>query len=165
MMSKSRAIELYEISKSRMNEDCISWPTKQVRDLEATKSKELENAKSKKKKVKGPKWIMKSKLLSLKEVRSNHRKWCDTYSEGVTHFGLHPSTWNLVENSRQDVFHLRSAVTRKMIHQLRDVINNYGTEVWNAVTDLLSRIWRPFFLSQWHNRVTMNRLQGTENIL
>lgn len=140
------------------------WPQKKVKDHTAMRARDRLDAREAKqsntKKKKGPKWMWKMVRMSLKEVRGLHRTWCDLKNEGVTHFGLHPSRWNLVENSRPDVFHLRSGITRKIVHYLRKSVSQYGKRVWNGMTALLSTIWRPYFMDQWNKRKPMNRLQG-----
>ena len=169
MMSKERAIELYDVSEQHFGLTKSSWPMKKIKDYKATKNRDKllarEAKTSKMKKKKCPKWLWKETRMPLKDIIAMHRTWCDLHNEGITHFGLHPSRWNLVENSRPDVFHLRSGITRKIVHYLRMSVSQYGKRAWDGITLLLSKIWRPYFMDQWHKRKPMNRLQGTHIFL
>jgi len=51
-----------------------------------------------------------------------HRDYCNQYNSGVTHFGISPMKLR-IELIHYDIFHLRSAITRKLLHYFRNLIN------------------------------------------
>ena len=57
-------------------------------------------------------------FLNVAYSRKTHRKWCDIDNFGITHFGVHPTDLSR-EHIRFDVFHMRSAITRKLLNRFR----------------------------------------------
>ena len=50
-------------------------------------------------------------------TKKKHREWCDINNVGITHFGLHPDEFRR-DDIRFDIFHLRCAITRKLMSNL-----------------------------------------------
>ena len=74
-------------------------------------------------------WNRQRKINAAKNYsRGVHRNWADEFNEGITHFGLHYSLLP-TSNIRFDVFHLRCAITRRLMSYLRFfILKNH--EMW-----------------------------------
>ena len=55
------------------------------------------------------------KLNEKNWSEAKHQDWCDQHNQGITHYGISPDIFN-VENICFDVFHLRSSITRTLLH-------------------------------------------------
>ena len=65
--------------------------------------------------------------------RKKHRKWCDVENNGITHFGIHPN--DMCRSSiRFDVFHMRSAITRKLLNRLRSFMRKQTFEIQQGLS-------------------------------
>ena len=57
-----------------------------------------------------------------------HMDWVDVENKGVSHFGLHPDVLPR-ENIRFDVFHLRCAITRRLMTNLRKFLMIHSVDL------------------------------------
>lgn len=81
-----------------------------------------------------------------------HRDWIDIHNSGISHFGLHPDQMPR-NNIMLDVFHLRCAITRRLMTHLRIFLLKSPTEIQNNYTQLLRNFWNEYNIFIW----TMNR--------
>ena len=99
-------------------------------------------------------------------TKAMHRDWCDKYNFGITHYGLAHDKL-LVENILYDVFHMRSAVTRKLLHYFRNLLDlqaDYDTK--KIFFDCFDKLWGSnYFSSQFVINTTLTRLQGRHVLL
>ena len=81
-----------------------------------------------------------NKLSKLKEgekyTKKSHMDFVDKHFLGISHFGIHPDYLRR-DKIRFDVFHLRCAVTRRIIDYLRMFILRSSKEVIDAFTRVL----------------------------
>lgn len=89
-----------------------------------------------------------------------HRDWCDENNYGVTHFGIHPGKFS-IESVRFDVFHLRSAITRKLLHYLRQTMDQYDDSTLLQVFKWFRNLWGEWYCVQFILNQTQTRLQGS----
>ena len=90
---------------------------------------------------------------------SKHREWCDEHNIGITHFGVNPDKLQ-IELLRYDEFHLRSAMTRKLLSYFRDVIDVYDYETLQNFFSYFDNLWGKYFSSQSILNKPLTRLQG-----
>ena len=69
-----------------------------------------------------------NKLDEMNWSEAKHRDWCDQHNEGITHCGISPDLFN-VENIFFDVFHLRSAMTRSLLHHFRNKLDDHSGDL------------------------------------
>ena len=60
--------------------------------------------------------------------QSDHMKWVDKHNLGVSHFGI-PPTYLRRDNIRFDIFHMRSAITKRLMTYLRRFILSQTFEI------------------------------------
>ena len=91
-----------------------------------------------------------------------HLDWIDKNNDGVSHFGLHP---NLLprDGIRFDVFHMRCAITRKLMNYLRCFL----LEQSNAVIDsflcsVLKKFFNDYHIYIWKHKKSFSSFQGNE---
>ena len=77
---------------------------------------------------------------------SDHCDWCDINNFGITHFGLHA---NLLPHSsiRFDIFHLRQAITKKLMEYFRRFMRGQSIETMDKFDEILIKIWGSFCVS------------------
>lgn len=81
-----------------------------------------------------------------------HRDWIDVNNFGVSHFGLHPTTLPR-ECIRFDVFHLRCAVTRRLMTCLRKFMMKTTPDLMKRFSELIHKFWSDHNVMIWN----MNR--------
>ena len=74
----------------------------------------------------------------IKSLKKRHRRWCDKENKGITHFGVHPSKLN-IESIVFDVFHLCSAVVRKLLHWFCGLLNKHDHDDLQSTSTFLSQ--------------------------
>jgi hypothetical protein len=93
---------------------------------------------------------------------TNHKDWCDQNNSGVTHFGVCPTCLPL-STIRFDTFHMKCAITRRMMNCLRTFIQKQSSQVMKAFTDeVLRKIWKNFHIYCWNNSLNFSKFQGSE---
>ena len=111
------------------------------------------------------KWDQKSSSLLLQGNTysiSSHRKWCDEKNHGVTHFGVSPDSYPL-SSIRFDTFHMKCAITRRIMDTLRDFMLKQGTSmIKKFTTDILMKIWNDFHVYCWNNSLNFSKFQGND---
>ena len=73
-----------------------------------------------------------------------HMSWIDIHNQGVLHFGIHPD--DLPRDSiRFDVFHLRCAITRRLMNSLRKFMMTQTVEMIQEFGELiLGKFWSDY---------------------
>ena len=91
-----------------------------------------------------------------------HMDYVDQHNLGVSHFGIHPD--HLPRNSiRFDVFHLRCAITRRLMSTLRKFIICQKVEVVQKFSDkILSTFWNKYKVLIWNLNKPFACFLGTE---
>ena len=96
-------------------------------------------------------------------VKKDHMDWIDKENIGISHFGLHP---NLLPRHliRFDVFHLRCAITRRIMSNLRKFLygSNMDIEVSERFSDILSVFWSDYNVLLWNLNKKFQSLTGSE---
>ena len=110
-------------------------------------------------------WINKKKQMESQGKcykTKTHAAWVDENNKGVSHFGLHP---NLLprHDIRFDTFHMKCAVTRKLMTHLRNFILDQSNDVIELFqTKVLRKFWNDFHLYVWKNKKNFASFQGNE---
>ena len=94
--------------------------------------------------------------------RKAHMTWVDETNQGVSHFGIHPDLLP-PDNIRFDCFHMKCAITRKLMNWLRTFLLKQSTEVVEDFSaNILKKVWNDFHLYVWRNRKSFASFQGNE---
>ena len=91
-----------------------------------------------------------------------HLDWIDLSNSGISHFGLHP---NLLprDSIRFDMFHMKCAVTRKLMAFLRLLLLNQATDVIdNFLKNVLKKFWNDYHMYVWKNKKNFASFLGNE---
>ena len=89
-----------------------------------------------------------------------HRDWFDEFNHGITHFGLDPKLFN-IELVFADVFHLRSSITRSLLHCFQSCIEKFSENTIRKFIEDFEKLWESnFYSSQFANNQTLSRIQG-----
>ena len=92
----------------------------------------------------------------------DHMDWVDSSNVGVSHFGIHPDLLPR-DGLRFDTFHMKCAVTRKLMGFLRIFLLNQATDVIESFSnDILGSFWKDYHLYVWNNKKNFSSFQGTE---
>ena len=88
--------------------------------------------------------------------------WVDVKNKGVSHYGLQPSLLPL-DSIRFDVFHVRCAVTRRMMNSLRKFILQQTVDVIQEFSkEVLSLFWSDYNILVWLLNKSFQSLIGSE---
>ena len=80
----------------------------------------------------------------------------------MTHFGVCPTCLPL-STIRFDTFHMKCAITRRIMNCLRTFIQKQSSQVMKAFTDeVLRKIWKNFHIYCWNNSLNFSKFQGSE---
>lgn len=90
-----------------------------------------------------------------------HLDWVDERNKGVSHLGMHPEILPR-ENLRFDTFHLKCAITRKLMGWLRTFIMSQSTQVIEDCVKILRKIWNDFHIFVWMNKKNFSSFCGNE---
>jgi hypothetical protein len=91
-----------------------------------------------------------------------HNDWIDKENLGVSHMGLHPNVLPR-HHIRMDVFHLKCAVTRKLMAYLRNIVLDFSQAVREQFEKTVLRtIWKDFHIYVWNNNKNFSSFQGNE---
>jgi hypothetical protein len=97
-----------------------------------------------------------------KYSRKDHLDWVDVNNCGISHFGAHPNVLPR-ENLRYDTFHMKCAITRKMMTWLRSFILNQSYDIIEHFSSsVLKSFWNDFHLLVWNNKKSFSSFQGNE---
>ena len=108
------------------------------------------------------KWTKKRRQMGRKYTEKQHLDWVDKDNVGVSHFGIHPAMLPRY-SIRFDVFHLRSAITKKLMSYLRNFILSQTCEIMKKFqTQVLSTFWKPYHILVWKLNKKFNRFNGEE---
>ena len=95
-------------------------------------------------------------------TKSHHLDWCDEKNLGVSHLGIHPKLLPR-QNLRLDTFHLKCAITRKLMNYLRSFLLEQSEEVYNNfLCKVLKNFWNEYHLFVWKNKKNFSSFQGNE---
>ena len=108
-------------------------------------------------------WCQKIKQVGeAKYTREDHLKWCDEKNIGVTHFGIHPLEMKR-SNIRNDVFHMKCAVTRNLMTELRAFMLNQSIALIDKFkSDVLTKFWNNFHIFVWNSGKKFASFQGNK---
>ena len=105
---------------------------------------------------------MESKKIKDKTYnRSSHMDWIDAQNLGISHFGFHPNLLRR-DNIRFDVFHLRCAITRRLMAYLRKFMLQQPTELIVKFGELLLTFWRNHCVLVWNTNRPFSSFIGKE---
>ena len=88
--------------------------------------------------------------------------WVDIQNDGVSHFGIEPDL--LPRDSLHfDTFHMKCAVTRKIMGYTRRFFMNQSSEVMDDFcTKVLRTFWKDYHLYVWKNKKNFESFLGSE---
>ena len=97
-----------------------------------------------------------------KYTLKKHLDWIDSSNHGVSHFGLHPDLLPR-DGIRFDTFHMKCAITRKLMGYLRKFLLNQSTDVIDDFLKVvLKKFWKDFHLFVWKNKKDFSSFVGNE---
>ena len=92
----------------------------------------------------------------------NHMDWVDIQNDGVSHFGIEPDLLPR-DSLRFDTFHMKCAVTRKIMGYTRRFFMNQSSEVMDDFcTKVLRTFWKDYHLYVWKNKKNFASFLGNE---
>ena len=94
-------------------------------------------------------------------TKADHHADCDKWNNGITHFGLHPDYFDR-EMIRFDIFHLRCAVTRRLMSRLRDYFLRSTPDVIEAFSTLLGTFFSEYNVLLWNLNKPFTILKGED---
>ena len=101
--------------------------------------------------------IRKGKEYTKKE----HMDWVDVNNKGVSHFGIHPSLLPR-DSLRFDTFHMKCAITRRLMTYLRSFMLNQEPTVVEEFQNVLRKFWNEYHIFIWNNRKKFSSFHGNE---
>lgn len=90
-----------------------------------------------------------------------HRDWIDIHNYGVSHFGIHPTEIPR-DTIRFYVFHLRCAVTRRLMNYLRKYMLSTTTEMMEAFSKVVCKFWSDWNVLVWNLNRPFTSFVGME---
>ena len=93
-----------------------------------------------------------------------HMVWVDEKNYGISHFGIHPNTLRR-DRLRFDVFHLRCAITRRMMAYLQGFILGTTPDLIEEFNAIISDIWSTYNVLLFNMNKTFQAFQGEELLL
>ena len=91
-----------------------------------------------------------------------HSAWVDEKNDGISHFGLHPDLFPR-DGIRFDTFHMKCAITRKLMGYMRRFLLNQSTDLLDQfINDVLKKFWNDFHLYVWKNKKNFSSFLGNE---
>ena len=92
----------------------------------------------------------------------SHMDWIDEKNLGVSHFGIHPSLMPF-DGIRFDTFHMKCAVTRKLMTYVRNFILQQSNDCIELFQSrILSKIFNTYHLYCWRNKKSFSSFSGNE---
>jgi hypothetical protein len=93
---------------------------------------------------------------------SEHMTWIDENNQGVSHFGLHPDLFPR-DSIRFDTFHMKCAVTRKLMTYVRNLILEQTDDCMELfLSTVLKKFYNDFHLFVWKHKKSFSSFQGNE---
>ena len=106
-------------------------------------------------------WDLKTRRDQSYTVKK-HMDWIDQNNNGISHFGLHPDLLPR-DGIRFDTFHMKCALTRKLIGYLRKILLNQSTDISdNFCSEVLRKFWNDYHLYVWRNKKNFSSFVGNE---
>ena len=93
--------------------------------------------------------------------KKQHMDWIDTDNFGISHFGFHPDELRR-DSLRFDVFHLRCAVTRRIMSCLRAYMMKQTTDIMSTFSDLLLTFWSEYNVLIWNINKPFASMTGSK---
>ena len=93
--------------------------------------------------------------------KKEHMDWIDNKNNGISHFGIYPK-YLLPSRIRFDVFHLRCAVTRRMMVYTRTFIQRGPARLVSSFSDLLLTFMTEYNVLLWNMKKPFSKLKGNE---
>ena len=90
-----------------------------------------------------------------------HMDWIDEENYGISHFGIHPDQLRR-DKIRFDVFHLRCAITRRLMDYLRKFIIKQSEELKKEFSDMLLTFLTSYNVLVWNYNWTFSSYLGHE---
>ena len=91
-----------------------------------------------------------------------HLKWVDEKNEGCSHLGISPDLMPR-HNIRFDCFHLKCAITRRLMGYLRDFLLTQSNDIIDEFIDtVLKNFWNNYHLHVWRNKKGFASFVGNE---
>ena len=97
----------------------------------------------------------------LQYTMEMHKNWIDEKNYGISHFGIHPDKL-CRDNIRFDIFHMKSAITKKIMAYLRVFMLSQSDESVDKFSKLLLRFWGEYHEWVWSNNKPFSSFQGNE---
>ena len=95
-------------------------------------------------------------------TQSDHMKWVDKHNLGISHFGI-PPTCLRRGNIHFDIFHMRSAITKRLMTYLRRFILSQTFEIISAFSSqILSTFWSDYHMLIWNTNKIFSSFTGKE---
>ena len=90
-----------------------------------------------------------------------HMDWIDVENDGISHFGLHP---NLLprDTLRFDIFHLRCAITRRLLSYLQRFVLGTTPALIDEFSDILLKFWSEYSVLLFNMNKTFQSFKGDE---
>ena len=112
----------------------------------------------------GRRWKTKKDKLETDERYDlvDHKAWVDEDNEGVSHFGIHPDHLR-IDNIRFDVFHLRGAITKRLMSCLREFILKQSCDLMDRFyKEVLAKFWGDYNIDVWKLNKKFSSFVGSE---
>lgn len=108
-------------------------------------------------------WVKKRESPDgMSYTTSNHRDWVDEFNFGVSHLGMHPNKLPR-DDIRFDIFHLRSAITKRLMTYVRKFILSQTCQVMKTFeSQVLTKIWKSYHILVWTLNKQFNSFTGEE---
>ena len=102
-----------------------------------------------------------SRSGSINYSRHTHMDWIDEHNFGISQFGLHPDILPR-EHIRFDVFHMRCAITRRLMACLRKFMLRTPPELMKKFSDLIRNFWSIHNVLIWNTNRPFTSFVGSE---
>ena len=96
--------------------------------------------------------------------KAEHMDWIDEKNNGILHFGIHPEYFN-PESVRFDVFHLRCAITRRLMVHVRKFMLKASPGLYSEFSTVLESFWTDYNVLLWNMNKPFTKLKGNEVLL
>jgi hypothetical protein len=94
------------------------------------------------------------KLQQEQWTDAEHKKWCDEYNFGVTHFGIDAELIDL-SSIRFDTFHMMCSIVKQVMGVTRLFMIGQPPEIKEEFTnDVLGTFWSDHLLMIWNNKMS-----------
>ena len=151
----------YLLCKCGRREGVINNDTHKCVILSDDEQKRLYNRSERKWNYKSDKRIKEGKTYEMKE----HLDWVDINNDGCSHFGIDPDLFPR-SGIRFDTFHMKCAITRKMMGFTRSFLLNQTKDIIDLFSSkILKSFYNDYHLYIWENRKGFSSFVGNELVL